>query len=116
MAQQSSNSNRPKLSEKGLLTPDNCVVALIDHQGQMLFGTSNFDRQGIINNTVAVGKAARIFDVPVVLTTVDTKSFGHHFARLLEPRFEQMQRSFNQENFADSKRKFVLLRVGELPV
>jgi len=61
-----SNGNRPKLSEKGLLTPDNCVVALIDHQGQMLFGTSNFDRQGIINNTVAFGKAARVFDVPVV--------------------------------------------------
>jgi hypothetical protein len=39
----SSNGNRPKLSEKGLLTPDNCVVALIDHQGQMLFGTSNFE-------------------------------------------------------------------------
>ncbi len=65
MAQQSLNGNRPKLSEKGLLTPDNCVVALIDHQGQMLFGTSNFDRQGIINNTVAFGKAARVFDVPV---------------------------------------------------
>jgi hypothetical protein len=28
MAQQSSNGNRPKLSEKGLLTPGNCVVAL----------------------------------------------------------------------------------------
>jgi hypothetical protein len=55
----SSNGNRPKLSEKGLLTPDNCVVALIDHQGQMLFGTSNFDRQSIINNTVALGKASR---------------------------------------------------------
>ncbi len=41
-----------KRSEKGLLTPDNCVVALIDHQPQMLFGSSNFDRQGIINNTV----------------------------------------------------------------
>jgi hypothetical protein len=27
-----------KRSEKGLLTPDNCVVALIDHQPQMLFG------------------------------------------------------------------------------
>ena len=68
MAQQSSNGNRPKLSEKGLLTPDNCVVTLIDHQGQMLFGTSNFDRQGIINNTVAFGKGrkgircARSFD------------------------------------------------------
>ena len=33
----SSNGNRPTLSEKGLLTPDNCVVALIDHQDQMLF-------------------------------------------------------------------------------
>src|SRR5207253_2950306 len=76
MTQPSSNGNRPKLSEKGLLTPDNCVVALIDHQGQMLFGTSNFDRQGIINNTVAFGKAARVFDVPVVLTTVETKSFS----------------------------------------
>jgi len=62
-AQQSSNDNRPKLSEKGLLTPDNCVVALIDHQPQMLFGVSNFDRQSIINNTVALGKATRVFDV-----------------------------------------------------
>src|ERR1700745_503791 len=72
----SSNGNRPKLSEKGLLTPENCVVALIDHQPQMLFGVSNFDRQSIINNTVALAKAARIFDVPVVLTTVETKSFS----------------------------------------
>src|SRR6266581_2005870 len=74
----SSNGNRPKLSEKGLLTPDNCVVALIDHQPQMLFGTSNFDRQAIINNTVALGKASRVFDVPVVLTTVETNSFSGH--------------------------------------
>jgi nicotinamidase-related amidase len=58
------------------LTPENCVVALIDRQGQMLFVTSNFDRQGIINDTVAIGKAARVFDVPVVLTTVETKAFS----------------------------------------
>jgi nicotinamidase-related amidase len=67
-----------KRSEKGLLTPDNCVVALIDHQPQMLFGVSNsnFDRQSIINNTVALAKAARVFDLPVVLSTVETKSFS----------------------------------------
>src|SRR5436189_5376899 len=64
------------LSEKCLLTPDICAVAFIYHQPQMLFGTSNFDRQSIINNTVALGKAARVFDVPVVLTTVETKSFS----------------------------------------
>ena len=71
-----SSDSRPKLSEKGLLTPDNCVVALIDHQPQMLFGVSNFDRQSIINNTVALAKAAQVFGVPVVLTTVETKSFS----------------------------------------
>src|SRR5437588_6941251 len=67
---------RPKLSEKGLLTPENCVVAIIDLQPQMLFGMANFDRQGIINNNVALSKAARVFGVPVVLSTVETKSFS----------------------------------------
>src|SRR5437763_12164914 len=67
---------RTKRSEKGLLTPDNCVVALIDHQPQMLFGVSNFDRQSIINNNVALAKAARVFEVPLVLSTVETKGFS----------------------------------------
>ena len=30
--------DHPSLSENGLLTPDNCVVAIIDLQPQMLFG------------------------------------------------------------------------------
>src|SRR5260221_6826364 len=96
MAQQSSNGNRPKLKEKGLLAPENWVVAVIDHQGQMPFGTSNFDRQGIINNTVAFGKAARVFDVPVVLTTVETKSFSGNMwphLRAVFPGQEPIERS-----------------------
>src|SRR5271156_803163 len=92
----SSNGNHPKLSEKGLLTPDNCVVALIDHQPQMLFGTSNFDRQTIINNVVAFAKASRVFDVPVVLTTVETKSFSGNMwpqLRAVFPGQEPIERS-----------------------
>lgn len=69
-------SSRPKLSEKGLLTPDNCVVAMIDLQPQMLFGVASHDRQSIINNNVLLAKAARVFDVPVVLSTVETKAFS----------------------------------------
>lgn len=65
-----------KRSEKGLLTPDNCVVAMIDLQPQMLFGVANFDRQSIINNNVALAKATRVFEVPFVLSTVETKSFS----------------------------------------
>jgi len=71
-----SKNGRRKLSEKGLLTPENCVVAFIDLQPQMLFGVSNFDRQTIINDNVALAKATRVFDVPVVLTTVETKTFS----------------------------------------
>ena len=48
-----------KRSEKGLLTPDNCVVTLIDHQPQMLFGVTSIDRQTLINNVVGFSKAAR---------------------------------------------------------
>ncbi|HSQ13585.1 MAG TPA: hydrolase [Candidatus Deferrimicrobium sp.] len=70
------SNTRAKRSEKGLLTPDNCVVAIIDLQPQMLFGVANFDRQTIINNNVALLKAAKVFDVPVVLSTVETKSFS----------------------------------------
>ena len=72
------NTGRATRSEKGLLTPDNCVVTLIDLQPQMLFGVANFDRQAIINNNVALSKAARVFDVPVVLSTVETQSFSGH--------------------------------------
>jgi nicotinamidase-related amidase len=91
-----SNNGRVKLSEKGLLNPDNCVVALIDHQPQMLFGVSSADRQTIINNTVALAKAARVFDIPVVLTTVETKSFSGNLwpqIRAVFPKQEPIERS-----------------------
>jgi len=73
MSQQSGGAKR---SEKGLLTPDNCVVTLIDLQPQMLFGVANFDRQAIINNNLVLAKAARVFGLPVVLSTVETKGFS----------------------------------------
>ena len=72
----SQNPGQSKLSEKGLLTPDNCVVAIIDLQPQMLFGVANFDRQTIINNNVMLLKAAKVFGVPVVLSTVETTGFS----------------------------------------
>ena len=61
-----------KRSEKGLLTPDNCVVALIDLQPQMLFGVGSHDRQTIVNNNLVLAKAAKVFGVPVVLSTVES--------------------------------------------
>jgi nicotinamidase-related amidase len=67
-----------KRSEKGLLTPDNCVVTFIDLQPQMLFGVGNFDRQSIIDKNVVLAKAARVFGVPIVTSTVETMGFSGH--------------------------------------
>ena len=116
----SATISRTKRSEKGLLTPDNCVIALIDHQPQMMFGVAGVDRQSIINNTVALGKAARVFDVPVVLTTVETKSFSGNLwpqIRAVFPEQPAIERSsmnaWDDENFvaaikATGRKKIVL--------
>jgi nicotinamidase-related amidase len=90
------NSGRTKRSEKGLLTPDNCVVTFIDLQPQMLFGVANFDRQSLINANVALAKATRVFDVPVVLSTVETKSFSGNMwpqIRAIFPEQSPIERS-----------------------
>jgi nicotinamidase-related amidase len=65
-----------KRSEKGLLTPDNCLVAMIDLQPQMLFGVGNFDRQTIIEKNIVLAKAATVFGVPMVVSTVATRDFS----------------------------------------
>ena len=108
-------TQRVKRSEKGLLTPDNCVVAFIDHQPQMLFGTSNFDRQSIINNTVALAKATRIFDGPVVLTTVETKSFSGNMWPQLKAVFpgqEPIERS-SMNSWDDPKFVNAIVKTGK---
>ena len=113
-------SAKTKRSEKGLLTPDNCVITLIDHQPQMMFGVAGVDRQSIINNTVALAKASRVFDVPVVLTTVETKSFSGNLwpqIRAVFPEQPAIERSsmnaWDDKNFvaaikATGRKKIVL--------
>lgn len=111
---------RTKLSEKGLLTPDNCVVALIDFQPQMLFGVANFDRQSIINSTLVLSKATRIFGVPTVLTSVESKSFSGNFFPQIQAVFpgqslieRSSMNSWDDENFvaaiaATGRKKIIL--------
>ncbi|MDB5977687.1 MAG: hydrolase [Nevskia sp.] len=113
-------SSLAKRSEKGLLTPDNCVVAFIDLQPQMLFGVSSHDRQTIINNNVLLAKAARVFGVPVVLSTVESKSFsGNTWPQLLAalagvaPIERSSMNSWDDSNFVAAiektgKKKIVL--------
>jgi nicotinamidase-related amidase len=106
------NNAKRKLSEKGLLTPDNCVLTMIDLQPQMLFGVANFDRQNVINMNVALGKAARIFDVPVIISTVETKSFSGNLWPQIQavfPKLSTIERStmnsWDDKNFVAAVEK-----------
>jgi len=70
--------NVQAVPSENLITPDNSVFLFVDHQPQMFFGVGNADRQSIINATVGLGKTAKAFNVPTVLTTVAAKTFSGH--------------------------------------
>ncbi len=59
-----------------LLTPDNCVLLLIDHQPFQFATLRSHDTQTIINNVVGVAKAAKIYGVPTLLSTVQESRGG----------------------------------------
>jgi len=68
-----------------LYTPQDSAVVFIDHQPQMLFGVANTDRAGLINNVTLLAKVAKEFNVPAVLTAVETESFsGYVWPQLLD--------------------------------
>jgi nicotinamidase-related amidase len=106
------NGQLTKRSEKGLLTPDNCVVAFVDLQPQMLFGVNGADRQTIINSNLILAKAARVFGLPLVVSTVETKSFsGYMWPQLKavvpdEPVIERTtMNSWDDANFVAAIKK-----------
>ena len=72
-------------TDGGLITAANSVVVFIDHQPQMTFGVANIERQQLVNNVVMLAKAAKEFDVPAILTAVETESFsGYIWPQLMD--------------------------------
>jgi nicotinamidase-related amidase len=68
-----------------LYTPADTAVVFIDHQPQMTFGVANIDRAALINNVTLLAKVAKEFDVPAVLTAVETEAFsGYVWPQLLD--------------------------------
>jgi nicotinamidase-related amidase len=74
--------SNPKLE---VLTPQNSQLIIIDHQPQMAFGVQSMDRQALKNNVVGLAKAAKIFNVPTTITTVESNSFsGYTYPEILD--------------------------------
>ncbi|OOR84526.1 hydrolase [Moraxella canis] len=95
-----------------LLTPENSQLIFIDHQPQMAFGVQSIDRQTLKNNVVGLAKAAKAFDIPTIITTVETEAFsGHTYPELLEvfPETQLLERSsmnsWDDQNVRDALAK-----------
>jgi nicotinamidase-related amidase len=68
-----------------VLTPQNSQLLFIDQQPQMAFGVQSIDRQVLKNNVVALAKAAKVFKIPTMITSVESESFsGFTYPELLD--------------------------------
>jgi nicotinamidase-related amidase len=71
------SSSSRKTGLEALLTPENSVVVLIDHQPFQFANLHSHEPTMIVNNVVGLAKAAKGFKVPTILTTVMEERGGH---------------------------------------
>jgi nicotinamidase-related amidase len=67
-----------------LLRPEDSVLVLIDHQAFQLAGLGSHDPQAVVNNTTALTKLAKAFDVPTILTSVLAARGGLLFKQITD--------------------------------
>lgn len=79
-----------------LLRPEDSVLVLIDHQPYQLANLNSHDPQAVVNNTTALAKLAKAFNVPTILTTVIADRGGLLFKQVTDvfPGQEVIDRTF----------------------
>jgi nicotinamidase-related amidase len=82
------------MADSRLLNPTNCTLLLIDYQPEMIFAVSSIDGVMLINNAVGLAKAAKLFNVPTIMTSIAEKSFSG-------PIIEQLQNVIPQKPYID---------------
>ena len=69
----------PKVGLEALLTPDNCVLVLIDHQPFQLANVNSHEPTMVMNNLTGLAKTAKAYGIPTILTTVNEERGGRIF-------------------------------------
>src|SRR6201984_973963 len=108
------------MSKLEMLTPQNSAIALIDFQPAMYQGVQSHDRLVPFNNVQVLAKAAKLFNIPTVISTVAADSFsGPFMPEVLEtfPKHEVIDRTsmnswldpaFRKAVAATGRKKFVI--------
>ncbi|KVW15861.1 Isochorismatase family protein [Burkholderia cepacia] len=101
-----------------VLTPHNSQIIFIDQQPQMAFGVQSIDRQTLKNNVVGLAKAAKAFNIPTTITTVESDSFsGYTYPELLDvfPNQKTLERT-SMNSWDDQKVRDALAANGRKKV
>lgn len=79
-----------------LLRPEDSVLVLIDHQPYQLSNLNSHDPHMAVNNAAGLAKAAKVFDVPTILTSVVEDRGGRIFPQITDvfPGQEVIDRTF----------------------
>ncbi len=71
-----------KVGLNALLTPENCVLLLIDHQPFQLTNVNSHEPTMVINNVTALARTAKVYGIPTILTTVNEERGGAIFKQV----------------------------------
>ena len=59
-----------------LITPQNSALLIIDYQPNQLSAVASTDHLTVVANIVAVAKVAKLYGLPILLSTVNVKNLG----------------------------------------
>jgi nicotinamidase-related amidase len=68
-----------QMSYQQMISPADCALALVDFQPAMFQGVQSHDRKVIMDNVQVLAKAAKLFGVPTILSTIAKDSFSGPF-------------------------------------
>lgn len=86
----------PKAGLDALLRPEDSILVLIDHQPYQFANLNSHEPTMIVNNVVGLAKAAKVFGVPTILTTVIEERGGYIIKQLQDvfPEQRPINRTF----------------------
>jgi nicotinamidase-related amidase len=80
-----------------LLTPQNSALTIIDYQPLQVTSVASMDRRELVLNITSVTRLAKLFRLPIVLSTVNVKAKGSqptiHQLRELLPDVPELDRT-----------------------
>src|SRR6202045_3022351 len=73
-----------KVGLEALLTPDNCVLVLIDHQPFQLANVNSHEPTMVMNHVTGLAKTAKPYGIPTILPTETEERGGLFFKSILD--------------------------------